>query len=159
MAKKFLRDFEVGATAEQYVAWLLQRAGYSVARSTGRDSDKDLCVSRGGLSCTIEVKFDRMSGATGNLAIEFWNPRSDLPSGITATRADYWVYVLEKPLVAYLVSVRSLVDFMAATQPLKSVRYAGDGNASIHLYKLESLFPILGTLSETHPDAIHELFC
>lgn len=52
---------------------------------------------------TVEVKRDRRWHETGNLYIEFdcWfnSTQSWQPSGISATKADYWAFVLEESVL------------------------------------------------------------
>lgn len=47
--------------------------------------------------------------ATGNIFVEYWNPRSDKPSGIMVSHANYFVYCM---LQAYqLVDLESVEDY------------------------------------------------
>ena len=48
-----------------------------------------------GNKCEIKSERDKWI-KTGNLAIEFWNDRTDKPSGISVTESDYWIHCLYK---------------------------------------------------------------
>lgn len=45
----------------------------------------------------VEVKYDRMSDETGNIAIEKENTDGS-PSGITISKADFWIWAIDKHL-------------------------------------------------------------
>lgn len=148
----FWADNRDGKQAEDYVVHLLRSAGVSAERPKGgADQTLDLLAKVGDFKFSLEIKFDKMSSATGNLAIEHEKPKTGTPSGINVTRADFWVYVLRQPLAAYLVPVLDLKSFVANTRPKKSIKWAGDGNASIWVYSLDVILPIFYGLSETHP--------
>jgi hypothetical protein len=57
---------------------------------------------------SIEVKWDKRAGETGNLFFEIRNTRQDIPSGIAATPADFWCHVIGDGDEALFVSVKRL---------------------------------------------------
>jgi hypothetical protein len=59
----------------------------------GRFSDFDFCSQSKKFS--VEVKLERSSIRTGNIAIEYWNTSLDEPSGILSTKAKTWVHCIE----------------------------------------------------------------
>ena len=57
-------------------------------------TDYDLkLIKKDGTEITFEIKYDRMCGSTGNVAVEF--SYDGRPSGIYKSTADYIVYYLE----------------------------------------------------------------
>jgi|TARA_Y100000034_G_C6859833_1_gene391200 hypothetical protein len=71
---KFDIDLEFGESGESEFGELL--------RSQGR-------------TCEVKSERDRWV-ETGNIAIEYWNDRTDKPSGISITESDFWVQCLYK---------------------------------------------------------------
>ncbi len=62
---------------------------------------------------TVEVKWDKRAGETGNLYFEVQNTRRRMASGIAVTRADYWCHVIgEHGEEAFLAPVSSLRAFL-----------------------------------------------
>lgn len=58
-------------------------------------SDYDFVVTNNDKTTKYEVKSDRLTYKTGNLAIEY--ECSDKPSGVSTTKADYYMYFTIKP--------------------------------------------------------------
>ena len=142
----FVSDKIKGEDAEDSVAKILSHHWNVYKASdlkTGAFSDWDLSVSQKETGCevfTVEVKYDEMQGKTGNIAIEIYNSRSGKPSGLTATKASLWCHVLKDSV--WITSVDKLKKFCDDTPPFKSFNSAGDGNASILLYKTEDILTI-----------------
>jgi len=44
---------------------------------------------------TIEVKYDLQALKTGNVFVEYYNLRSNKPSGISTTEADYYCFAIK----------------------------------------------------------------
>lgn len=89
----------------------------------------------------IEVKNDIMAKDTGNIAIEVNNPRSGKESGINVTKSDIWVQIIDDEIWACKSSV--LKSFIKKNKPFKTIKYAGDGNATILLYKMQEILPAI----------------
>lgn len=146
----FIQDHRDGRQAEDYILYLLRSGGMKATRCKDRaDECKDLEVVVDGRWLSVEVKFDKMAAKTGNLAIEYYKPIKKSDSGLAATTADLWVYVLRYPLSAYIIPVQELKQFVSNTNPAKIMERVGDGNASILLYKLDVILPHFYSLSET----------
>lgn len=90
-------------------------------------------------SVSIEVKFDKMAGRTGNIAIEYHNTKSNQPSGITATTADIWATVLAAPAAIWFTNVGVLQRYIDRVYPYKIV-VGGDDNSAMKIYKKEKIF-------------------
>lgn len=84
---------------------------------------------------TIEVKNDIRSLASGNVAIEYHNSKSDKPSGIMATKADWWVHKICGTL--WIIRVSDLLSFTKTEKPVKVISSGGDKNANLLIYTVE----------------------
>lgn len=96
-----------------------------------------------GRTFTIETKFDLYESLSGNIAIEFHNPKVGKPSGINATKADLWVHVVKDGTgyQAWVARVDKLKEYIRTHKPHRVIDRGGDNNASIYLYRRETLFP------------------
>lgn len=154
----FVSDRVKGENAEDSVAKILS-CNWDVHKASdlenGPFSDWDLSVAQrdtGYEVFTVEVKYDEMEDATGNMAIEIYNPKSDKPSGLTATKADLWCHVLKGSI--FITSVRRLKEFVRNNKPFKTVGKAGDGNAKIHLFKTDDILFIFNRIDGLEKDAL-----
>ncbi len=123
----FRADRLAGESIEQAVgAWAISK-GWTAHRTCGKVGGYDLM-----LTCTVEVKADRMALTTGNVAIEV--SFRGAPSGISATTAPWWCIVVGD------------TGFMVRTDTLRRealrhpTRPAGDRKlAVVHLLPLAEL--------------------
>ena len=81
-----------------------------------RGWDLEIVLSSGRLA-RFEVKLDRMSKKTGNLALEFFGRNA--PAGIAATTADYFVFISGEEF--YIFEVAKLKE-MASTGKYRSLQ-------------------------------------
>lgn len=101
---------------------------------------------------TVEVKFDRMAQRTRNLAIEYYNPKSNCDSGLSSTKADLWCHVIldDNHKTLWITTVEQLKAFVLVNEPKKKVSAGGDSNADLYLYDdkfiLSKVFHRLDTL-------------
>lgn len=136
---KILRDIRLGERAEKLVIDLFTINGFFCEKVLPQTIDYDLRLDLFGDEKFIEVKNDIMANRTGNIAIETFNTKQNKASGITATKADFWCYVLSDTSV-YLAETDKLKKFINIAKPKRIVENAGDGNALIALYTKEQLF-------------------
>jgi len=85
---KFKRNLKQGQKYEIESLKYFDYDKYKVME--GYFKDYDIEITKDGKVSTIEVKSDRQSSITGNMAIEC--EYNNQPSGITSTKADYFVY-------------------------------------------------------------------
>jgi hypothetical protein len=86
----------------------------------------------------IECKRDYACERTGNLAVEYANALTGEPSGLSVTTAELWgIATGQKEL--YLGSVALLRHYVATAAPERDLPVAGDGNASVKLYRKHHL--------------------
>ena len=127
----------MGGLAEEFVSGVCAAYGFEVRPNLGEPADFDYELAYGQQKTTIEVKFDLYAERSGNIAIEFYNPKGGKPSGIERTKAVWWVHVLAKnhlPSEAYAIECGELRRLIREKPPPKIVPEAGDGNSSIYLY-------------------------
>lgn len=135
-----VKDLARGQRGVDLVAALLKGARLPVAPNPAK-TKKDLKFFdiKGG-PYKFEVKTDYFELFTGNIAVEYFNPRSNCPSGISVTEADFWVVVLNKPWSAWITSVRLLKDFISRN-PAESKQGGDKGNSLMYLHKAHAILP------------------
>jgi len=86
-----------------------------------------------------------MAAKTQNIAVEYFNPKKNSASGLTATNSDFWVYCLleDGGMTAYLTDIFSLLNYISNNQPFRVVDVGGDKNASLFMYKKDKILPEL----------------
>jgi hypothetical protein len=142
-----LNDLKIGAKAEDQVKTFFESKGFSCSKNSNKTerSFYDILVTSGPaidlLPIRLEVKHDVMAQKTGNVAIEFYNPKSCKHSGIGITKADLWCHVMQGEIWA--ASVQSLKKFIDENPPDRTITTGGDDNSSMYLYKKDT---ILGPL-------------
>lgn len=141
----FKRDLSVGKQGEALLQAVLLKAGIQTVINEDSNKNKfwDLRTNTEP-SVSFEVKYDIYAARSGNIAIEFYNPKTCKDSGINCTKADIWAHILTKPSSVWISRVNSLKEFCKNNKPFKVIVAGGDDNASLYLYKqdfiLESIF-------------------
>jgi hypothetical protein len=140
-----VKDLEDGKNGEKRVKKTLEEMGYECEFNSDKTlrSDYDLIITGIG---TVEIKNDLYSGKSGNVAIEYYNPKSDKPSGINITKSDIWCHIISG--VVYVVKTEDLRNFVNTAVPKRDIKKAGDGNASLKLYTIEHIMTILVPIEE-----------
>jgi hypothetical protein len=129
------KSLNIGHKAEQEVVTFFEELGFSSEfNKSEKLSDYDIKIEKDGHTFLLEVKDDRMSKRTGNVAIEFYNSKSCIESGISATKADLWVHKIKGEF--YIISVSKLKDYVLNTEPKKIVFGGGDDNSDMYLYSI-----------------------
>ncbi len=139
----WIQDLEWGDRLEG--AWLSYLEQHLPDRefvlSTGKVSEWDIWDKT--LDRKHEVKWDTVAKArwnsygrekppTGNLFIEFYNPRSDKDSGIAVSESDYWVYTMKVSPDDYVpdISFEYTVEYLSFDR-LKLLEGCRNGNLKI----------------------------
>ena len=78
---------------------------------------------------SVEIKWDKRAGETGNLYFEIENTRQDAPSGIAGTTADYWCHVIGQGDEALLGSVAKMRALLKSGR-FKTVRTRAEDSNS-----------------------------
>lgn len=134
------KDMAEGDVAEQKVIALFQKFGFKASKNNDVKTRKfwDIEIERGITKGKIEVKNDKYANRSGNIALEFYNPKSGKDSGIAVTQADLWIVMVDNEL--WMAGTISLKIFIEKNKPCRIVATAGDGNASLMLYDKNRLF-------------------
>jgi len=142
---KFVRDRKTGERAEQYVQGIFHCAGIATVQNDGSKEELvgwDFAFRLEGKEFRVEVKNDIYEAKSGNIAVEYYNPKLCKPSGIMATHAHFWVYVLADRS-AWMCSALSLLDHVNNVAPFREIACGGDSNAAMKLYRRDELFETL----------------
>lgn len=158
----FKRSKNLGDIAEQLLIQELKQRKYVLDVGLNEDKSKRYeydvwadVVDNEGFDAerkivTFEIKYDLYASKSGNWAIEYWNSKKNQPSGIMATKADWWVHVVneESEPVLYLATVVELKAFLDKNKPFRTISSGGDNNADLYLYKQEDIQPVFSLLSD-----------
>jgi len=145
-------DLQKGREGEDQVINMLKSIGIDSGYNENKKTLKywDIECSGKNRQFKVEVKNDLMAEKTGNLAIEVCNPRSGKETGISVTKSDIWVHIVGQTL--WGCNTNRLKNFVSNNKPVREVKYAGDGNATIYLYEaskiLDKIFTRLENLSK-----------
>lgn len=153
-------DIRKGRLAETRVADLLKMAGYEVEWSKVGCKEHDLEVKKGRKKFTIEVKYDLMATKTNNLAIEYHNPKSDKPSGISVTASTVWAHCIKDDtnIVVFITSTKALLAWVNTQQPKKTIAVGGDKNASLYLYDMDTILDAIFTrIDDVNPSELEKV--
>lgn len=95
--KKFVEDLSFGKEYEKQAFKYFPNSSLSTIEfSSGKDKRYDvkfLCAATNESIC-VEVKGDRLGKRSGNIAVEY--ECNGVPSGISATTSDFWLYFVEE---------------------------------------------------------------
>ena len=135
----FLNDKDKGVHGEDLVLEVLKSFGLTAGLNphTSRIKLAEYDIEVDNPAFTIEVKNDLYATRSGNIAIEFYNPKSGTESGLYNTKADVWAHIVNNEV--YFISVSDLLDYISANKPFKTIDCGGDDNASLFLYKTDIL--------------------
>ena len=118
----FGKDLEFGREFERKALDYFEHTSYEFAPNR---CFKDYDIKLDGKT-TIEVKADRLAHKTGNVVIEY--QCNGKPSGIESTRADFWLYFIDKTNEVYRFRPTEIKEFICKLNP-RSVK-GGDGYRS-----------------------------
>jgi len=153
----FEESLKKGNKGQSYVVELFNQHDINVILN--EDSNKlsyfDITIPYKNASFTAEVKYDLYEQKSGNIAIEFYNPKINTPSGIGITKANFWIHVLENPARIFITRVQALKEFIVNTPPLRIIPVGGDKNASLYLYKREVIMS--AAFQEINNKNLHEV--
>ncbi len=153
----FKKDLSLGKKAEMIVQQLFNKHKVlQCTKSTTKDYDLDLGHQLNNFK--VEIKFDLMSQRTGNIAIEYWNSKSNKPSGILATNSDFYVFVLPdgEEYSVWLTKTKTLVDYFTHNSGIRDV-HGGDNNSHMRLYSKDDILNIFTRIDNLNTFNILEL--
>jgi hypothetical protein len=123
------KDLLIGKQAEQRLVNFLESKKYNC--EIANKYEYDIVAKKQGKEVTFEVKNDIMAAKTGNIAIEYYNTKSNKPSGITGTRALFWVHITSD---IYIIKTELLRELLKTIKPKRTIKSGGDNNANLYLY-------------------------
>ena len=134
------QDFAKGKEGEDIVKALLSKDGIGCTDNKVKSnlSYYDMSSSSENIKFTVEVKNDLYAKKSGNIAIETYNPVSKKKSGISVTKSDLWAHIAMNQV--WIANTEALKDYIKNNKPLRTIKKAGDGNATIMLYKANKIF-------------------
>lgn len=133
----FTKSKNIGDIAEDTILQLLLSKGVVCRKTDGRKHDIILTVDS--KDVYAEIKFDKMSDKTKNIALEFFNSKSNKDSGFAASTAELWFHVTNITNGIWLTSPKKIKEFTLANKPKRIVYKAGDDNADIMLYGIDDM--------------------
>lgn len=138
--RTFRSDLGFGRCGEKRFVSVLEKFGISCQLNQQEQTLElwDVRINFQGYSMSFEVKFDMLAKTTRNVAIEYYNPKQNKNSGITATNADFWVFVFDKPPEIYLAGVQQLRQYIDKNVSARDV-FGGDDNSYMKLYNKEKI--------------------
>lgn len=143
----FVKDLKDGNLAEEIVAEHWKLNGYDVETlPKDRQSEGDIELSsEDSEPFTIEVKFDRMAGDTGNLCFEITNKAGDL-TGIAKTTAKHVVYLVpetEQSVRMFTFDTKELQDYLYNDDNASKIKVVKGGDRRAYTLMLVSIENIL----------------
>jgi len=143
----FKKDLKLGKTGEEEVIKLLEQ--HKIKCKINEDKKTriyhDIVGSTKKGEFSIEVKYDEYCAKSGNIAIEYYNSSKEQESGIDITSATFWAHLTpnQSKIEIWITPVSFLKLFIKENKPLRTITNAGDGNASIYLYKKNIIMPAI----------------
>jgi len=131
---KFLNDLSFGKKYESILASYLQPFYININKIEGKFKDYDIICDN---KIKYEVKSDRLSIKTGNLAIEFMCNNKE--SGITSTQSDYYAYfIIKSPddYDLYIIPTNDIKDKIKEKQYKKIVKGGDAWRSQMYLFDL-----------------------
>lgn len=108
-------------------------SGWTVEHAPrGQFKDWDVRLTHvDGNKCDVEVKSDTRAAQTGNIAIEF--ACSGRPSGIAATKADWWVHFISETEY-FIIPVKTLRWLIKKNKWWRMTNGGDGGRAEMYLF-------------------------
>lgn len=103
-----------------------------IAFTEGKVSEYDGYWVIGGEKVFFEVKRDKYMDKTGNICIE--NSSSGKPSGISTTKADFYLYLNDAMNVAYLIDVPYIKKCIAKKLYLREINCGYKSLSKVFLF-------------------------
>ncbi len=122
------KDIQFQIPLEHAIA--LERAhtngGLILPNKPGRNSKRDFTIY---IPVTYEVKCDYDSEKYRNAYLEVWNCRLNEPSGLTATKADWWLHYTPCDARVWSFKPKTMLSWLEKTSGLELKKGKGDGNS------------------------------
>jgi len=154
------RSVKIGNIGEEFVINLFNNYNILAEKESdiNKKYDHDLVCKIGKTKFTCEIKFDSMACQTNNLAIEYRNCKQDKNSGLYVTTANLWIHLIKDGdnITCWAINTNKLKEYVKNNEPYKNIQKAGDGNADLKLYKIDSILPLFSRLDTLNEKKIKE---
>lgn len=132
------KDIAFQAPVELKIAAELARIkqGYVQTNGKGKNSRQDFVLLT---PVRVEVKCDYRAKETRNVYLETRNCYRNEPSGLTATKAAWWIQYVPGDAVAYQFNPRVMLDWLKNKSGLQPITECGDNNSEGYLLRLVEL--------------------
>lgn len=130
----FRSDLALGEEYQRRFLYLIEYDECEMAK--GKFKEWDIRIKHNGEDIYFEVKCDRKTRQTGNLAIEF--ECNGVPSGVSTTTADYWVHFVYGSPFYYMIPIEELRKAITDKKYGRTVK-GGDGfRANMYLFNMST---------------------
>jgi hypothetical protein len=131
----FKNDLKFG---KKYEMELLKYLDYDIYKTKdGLFKEYDLKIYKNNKSIRYEVKADRLSYKTNNIAIEYECSKKD--SGITKTTSKYYAYFIIKPndnYDLYIIPTKDIKTFIKENKFIRIVLGGDNYNSKMYLFNV-----------------------
>ena len=139
---KFSNCLKQGNFYEEELKKYIRSDTFETSKSLKNFKDWDVKATTNEKITLYEVKSETNASKTGNICIEYSN--SNMPSGIKATKADYWVhYVIHDKenniYDLYILPIEDLRTLIRNKQYFRAMRGGDGGRSEFYLVKLSSI--------------------
>jgi len=125
----FHTDLKVGQQGEDVLAQWLVRRGYRIL-SFNDDSRHDIFALYENQIHTFEAKFDQYP-RTGNMVIEVFCLRRMQPTGLAASKSDFFAYIYSHDRSMFLIRTDALKEILRQRVGRGWVTNGGDNNQAV----------------------------
>ena len=131
----FVEDLKFGKKYENELLKYIIYDSYNLA--DGLFKDYDLKININQKSITYEVKADRLTYKTNNIAIEYECSKKD--SGISTTKSDFYAYFIIKPndnYDLYIIPTEDIKTFIKENKFIRIVNGGDNYNSKMYLFNV-----------------------
>lgn len=132
----FLNDLKFGKKYENELLKYLYYDSYETIDGIFKDYDLKININQ--KSITYEVKADRITYKTNNIAIEY--ECSKKKSGISTTKADFYAYFIIKPndnYDLYIIPTKDIKTFIKENKFIKIVNGGDNYKSKMYLFSID----------------------
>ena len=132
----FNLDLEFGNIYEKKLVDIIPNDSYIIKE--GYFPYYDVEITKDNIITKYEVKADRNTYKTGNIAIEY--KCKGIPSGISKTQADYYAYYIVKPYNIFELYIipTDIIKNKINSNEYKRIIFGGDNkNSEMYIFSLE----------------------
>lgn len=134
----FKQDLDFGIIYEKKAIEYYKNLGYDIKHIHGYHKEYDFEITKDEKTEYVEVKADRITHKTGNIAIEYLCNYK--PSGISTTTSHYYNYFVIKPndeFDLYVIPTQDIRDLIESKEYTKILKLGKNGRNEVYLFKKE----------------------